>query len=270
MKLRSKAISLSVAFVLVFFVTRFLDLEKFFGVNNEILRALIVSLVFFAGLSWVLNFKVKGIRVFTILGHSAFIVFIQTLFLELIVFQDASRISEKTISLLILFFWGVVIYFLVLTVNILNVSFISQIPLGQAAKASSFVYYLFTAYFAFLLVLRSGAPLHMKLLLFVVVIVINTVTTFWFKKESNKQLLTESGAVIFFMITVFVLMMIWPLPVELASMFLIIIYYILIGLGLEERETTSLLIRVEYFVILIFAVIFLLKLSIWGINGTIV
>ncbi|MDD3648213.1 MAG: hypothetical protein PHS44_07010 [Candidatus Dojkabacteria bacterium] len=270
MKLRTKAIVLSLTFVFVFFVIRFLDLERFLRINNEVLRAVLVSLVFFGGLAWVLNFRVKGVRVLTVLGHSAFTVFIQSLFLELIIFQDASRISEKTISLLILLVWGIVIYFLILTVNILNISFISQIPLGQAAKASSFVYYLFTAYFAFLLILKSGADLPVKLIFFIIVISINTITTFWFKKESSKQLLTESGAVIIFMLTVFVLLVIWPLPVELASMFLIIIYYILLGLGLEQRETTSLLMRIEYFIILGFAVVFLLKLSIWGINGTII
>jgi hypothetical protein len=269
MKLRTRAFVLTLLFIFVFVLLQTIDLSRVTSFNQEVLKALAVSLVFLGGLYWVLHFKVKGIRLITILGYSSYLVFIQSLFLELIVFQNVGRISEKTVSIIILIIFGLLIHFLILTVNILNVSYISNIPLAQAAKAANFLYTLSGAYFSFLLILRSGAGAFWKLIAFTAVVFLLTLNLFWFKKESFRQLIGETVAVVFALVTLFVGFLLWPLPVEVSTMFYMIVFYILLGLGLEERETTSTLMRVEYAALLGIAVFLLLKLAVWGINGPI-
>lgn len=269
MKIRTKAGILTISLIFLFFILQIVDLGSIVSFNEEITKALIISVYFFFGLFWVFGFNIKGIRFLTILGHSSYIVFIQSLFIELIVFQDVGRISEKTISLVILLLWGVSIYLLILTANILNVSYVSRIPLAQAAKASNFLFNLFAAYFSFLLVLRLGTIEIYKMFLFLGVVFILTLNMFWFKRESRRQLFGETIAVVIFMMMLFLMMMVWPIPVELAALFYIVVFYILVSLGLEERETTSVLMRVEYIILLIISVFLLLRMSIWGINGSI-
>lgn len=268
MTLRTKAIILTLLFIFTYTVLQIVDLGKAVSLNQEIVKALLVSFLFFFGLYWVLGFNIKGIRFITILGYSSFLVFIMSLFLELIVFQHIGRISEKTISLLVLSVFGLALYFLILTVNILNVSYISRIPLAQAAKAANFLYTLFGAYFSTLLLLRSGVGEILQLVSFTLTILLLTLNIFWFKKESIRQLVGETSAVVLCMFTLYLVFMMWPLSVEVASMFYIVVFYILLGLGLEERETTSMIMRVEYMILLAVAVFFLLKLAVWGINGT--
>ncbi|MBN2015724.1 hypothetical protein JW766_02735 [Candidatus Dojkabacteria bacterium] len=267
MSLRTKAIVLSVLVIIISLILQTVDLSSTISFTQEIAKALLVAGVFLVGLYWVLGFKIKGIRLLTILGYSSYIVFIQALFIELVIFQSEGRISERTFSLLVLFFFGISIYLLILTMNILNISYISKIPLAQAAKAANFLFTLFGAYFSFLLILRSGVFVVIKLIVFSFVVFLLTLNIFWFKKESARQLFGETVAVVLSIATAFVIFIIWPLSVEVATMFYVIVYYIFLSLGLEEKETTSTAMRVEYMILLFLAVFLLLKLAVWGING---
>jgi len=268
MTLRTRAIILSVLFLFVFAILQVIDIGRVVNLNEDIFKALFLSTVFFIGLYWVLAFNIKGIRFVTILGYSSFLIFIQSLFLELIVFQHLGRISEKTISFFVLLLFGLGIYFLILTLNILNVSYLARIPLAQAAKAANFLYTLFGAYFSFLLLLRSGIEEIFKLVFFTCITMLLTLNIFWFKKESQRQLFGETGAVVLMMVTLYLVLLMWPLTVEVGAMFEIVVFYVLLGLGLEERETTSVVMRVEYMVLVFVAALILLKLVSWGINGS--
>lgn len=270
MTLRTKAIILTFVFILIYIVLQIVDLGEEVPVNQVLFNALVVSGIFFIGLYWVLAFRVKGIRFITILGYASFLVFVQSLFLELIVFQNIGRISEKTISLIALAFFGLVIYLLILTVNILNVSYVSRIPLAQAAKAANFLYTLFGAYFSFLLLFKIGLGDIVKLIVFILVVSLLTLNILWFKKESFRQLFGETSALVLCMVTLYIALIIWPLQVEVSSMVYTVVFYILLGLGLEERETTSVLMRIEYLILMIIVVFLLLKLVVWGINGPVI
>jgi hypothetical protein len=268
MNVRTKATILTIFFIIVFSALQFVDFSKITSIDPNILSALIVSTVIYLGLYWTLGFEIKGFRFVTILGAAAFIVFIQSLFLDLIVLQDVVRISEKTFSIVVIAVFGLSVHFLILTSNILNKSYISQIPLAQAAKAAYFIYTLFAGYFAMLLILKSGISLYLQPILFISMIFFLTINIFWHKKESFRQLIGETSAVVLFMLTVYMVLLPWPLAVEVASMFYVVIYYVLLGLGLEVRETTSFVMRVEYAVLFLVAVILLLNIAVWGINGT--
>ena len=114
MSLRLKAIVLTTGFLLLYGALQFfVNVSDFLPLNPEIAKALIVSVVFFFGLYWVFNFNIRSERFITILGYSSLIVFIQSLFIELIVFQNIGRISQKTLSLLVLGIFGLSIYFLI-------------------------------------------------------------------------------------------------------------------------------------------------------------
>ncbi len=269
MKLRTRAIVLTIGIILLFVLSQFLEFETFHILNSKVFKAFIVSLVYLTGLYWVLGYRIKGIRLITILGYSSYLVFIQSLFIELIVFQNIARLTQRGISFITLIGFGVSIYFLILTMNILNTSYISKIPLAQAAKATNFIYTLFGAYFTFLLISRIGIYDLAKIPIYILVVFLLTLNLFWFKKESFQQLFGETSAVVLFMSIIFITFIIWPLSVEVLSMLYTVIFYILLGLGLEERETTSFLMRVEYVLLFIVTVFVVLKLSVWGINGSI-
>lgn len=268
MSLRSKALILTIAYTLAFGILQLVEIPITGIEDNSVLAALLLASFFLVGLYWVLDFRIKGIRYVTVLGYASFIVFVFSLFLELIVFQDTERISEKTLSVLILILFGTAIHFLILTMNILNVSYISKIPLAQAAKASNFLYTLFGSYFSFLLVLRSGAHEVIKISILTLTVLLLTLNIMWFKKESRRQLIGETSAVVLLMFTLSLLFSIWPLSAEVLAMFFTVIFYILLNLGLEERETTSLLMRIEYILLFLVAAILLLVYTSWGINGT--
>jgi hypothetical protein len=267
---RVRAIIITIALIFIFALLQFLEIGQLIPLDENITKALIVSVFFYISMYWVLNFNIRGIRFITILGYSAIIIFIQALFLQLVVFQDIGRISEKTFSVFVLLVFGLSVHFLILTTNILNVSYISKIPLAQAAKAANFIYTLFGAYFAYLLIFKAGVEELIQFLLFAGVTIFLTANIFWFKKESTRQLIGESAAVVLSMVTLYVIFIIWPLSVEVATMFYIIVYYVLIGLGLEERETTSALMRVEYITLFVIVVLLLLKVAVWGINGSVI
>jgi len=270
MNLRTKAIITTVMFSFVYLILQIVDLGKVFSIDQDVLKAFIVSILFLFGLYWVLGFKIKGIRIITILAYSSYLVFIMSLFLELVIFKNVGRISEKTLSLIILIIYAFGVYFLILTMNILNKSYVSRIPLAQAAKAANFLYTLIASYFSFLIILRSGIDFYFKVIIFTLVIFLLTLNLFWFKKESRRQLFGETNAVVVIMVLLFLVLLMWPLSVELSTMFFTIVFYILLGLGLEERETTSPLMSFEYIVLLIIAVFLLLKLTTWGINSSLI
>jgi len=267
MNLRTKSIVVTIIFTFLYLVLQIIDFRQVVSVDQDVLKAFIVAFVFLLGLYWVLGFKIRGIRLITILGYSSYLVFIQSLFLELIIFQNVGRISEKTLSLLILIVFAFSVYFLILTMNILNISYVSRIPLAQAAKAANFLYTLIGAYFSFLIVLRSGIDFYFKIIAFLLVIFLLTLNLFWFKKESIRQLFGETIAVVAVMLLLFIVLLLWPLSVELSTMFFTIVFYILLSLGLEERETTSALVSFEYIILLGVAIVLLLRLTVWGING---
>ena len=268
MKLRSKAIILSGITTLIFAFLQFVDIRSILSFDKNITVAAFISIFFVVGLNWVLGFKVKGLRIITVSGYSAFLIFIFTLFIELIIFQNIERITAKTFSILILSLYSIVIYTITLTMNILNVSYISRIPLVQAAKASNFLYTLFGAYFAFLLISRSGINELLKVLFVVFVVFLLTINILWFKKESVKQLIGETMAVVLAFLTLNIVLIVWPLNVELYSMVSIIVFYILLNLGLEERETTSLWVKMEFLILGIVVLLLVLRFASWGINGS--
>ncbi len=267
--LRTKAVILTILFLILYVglqVPQFMSIEI---LNPELVRAFLVSFFFFIVLWWVLGFRVKGVRFITILGYPSFIVFVQSLFLELIIFQNVERLTAKTASLIILLIFGGAIYLLILTVNILNISYLKRIPLAQAAKAANFLYALFTTYFAYLLILRAGVGEFLQIIMLSLTTFYIALNVFWFKKESRRQWLGETIAAVFTMAFLFVVFLLWPISAELASMIYIIVFYILLGLGLEERETTSTLMRLEYLGLLIVAIILMLHFAVWGINGAV-
>lgn len=270
MTLRTRAVITTFFLTLVFGILQFVDLSQVFGVNQILVKAVALGLLFFVGVYWVLGFDIKGMRFLSILGNSSTLIFIFALFIEIVIFQNTERISQKTFSLFVLGLFTVLIYFLILTANILNVSYISQIPLARAAKASNFIYTLLGAYFSFLLILKSGIEVYFRIPIYTVVVLFLTFNVFWFKRESFRQHLGETVAVVLCMVLLHLVILLWPLSVEVSSMLFTIVFYILLGLGIEETEMRTFLMRAEYIILLIIVVLVLLKLAVWGINGSII
>lgn len=270
MKVRLKAVIAAITTVGSFLLLQVIDLSTLTNITPEVLNSIVVSVLFLIGLLWVLNFRLRGFRILSLLLYPSFLVFIISLFLGLAILQNNQRISQKTLSVLIILLFAVFVYFLILTINILNKSYISEIPLAKAAKAANFIFTLFGAYLSFMQIFRAEVHVFFKMFAFFLLTFLFAFNLFWFKGESKRQLIGETWAVTFTMLASFVLLLMWPISVELAALFHIIVYYILVGLGLEERESTSKLMRLEYYILLLVVVFFVFQLTQWGVNGLLI
>jgi hypothetical protein len=72
------------------------------------------------------------------------------------------------------------------------------------------------------------------------------------------------------MVFIFLILNLWPIDVFNFALFLVLVYYMCLGVALEIREIISRWIWYEYFAIFLVILILLLSTASWGINGTII
>ena len=104
---------------------------------------------------WVLHFKVTGERFVTILLFPAISVFALSLLSEILIAGILSDFGQLGLVLVSTFVFWLFVYITYLTVNVLNVSYIREIPLGQAGRAAQFVLTMIIAYISFFLVFSN-------------------------------------------------------------------------------------------------------------------
>lgn len=160
-------------------------------------------------------------------------------------------------------------YLLVLTANVLNGAVLYQIPLGQAGKASQFVFTLVSTYL--LLVLIFGSNLN-PLIRVVVMAVFSGFLTFsatWCLQSYTGRQLRIISITIGLIIGLFTLLAsIWPIAGVYASVIVASIFYMSLNIALEIREMIKNALWVEYSVIVGVIILALFLLGEWGINGS--
>jgi hypothetical protein len=237
--------------------------------NRDIIVPAILAFIEMMLVAWVVNFRLKGERIFTVLVFPALSLAIFVSFLSILVDTTGSsldRISTLIFSAIVL---AIITYILTANINILNLTSIKNIPLGQAGRAAHYVLTLVFSYFSFVLIISLGLPFLLKPLLVFALIFTYTFVSLWtINLAYNYRLLSSLG--ISLLITMaYMVLGLWPIDSFYYALFMVLVYYMLLGVSLEIREIISKWIWYEYGAIFLTIMLILLATANWGVNGTI-
>jgi hypothetical protein len=149
----------------------------------------------------------------------------------------------------------------------LNYSYISDIPLGQAGRASSYVLSLVIQYLAFFMIFSNDFDVVVKLLLVAFVSGYYSYALLWTLKTSFNQLLMSTLVIFLVVALLSIVLSLWPISASIISLILALVLYIFNGIALEIRERITNYLWLEYFALSFLAIFTLLLTSNWGING---
>ncbi|MEP7103489.1 MAG: fibronectin type III domain-containing protein [Candidatus Dojkabacteria bacterium] len=231
---------------------------------------LIISILFVLNL-WVLFFNVKKTAVITI-GLYPSIAILPYLILTLSILLTINSVFNKIIFAAGLSFgYGILIYLLILTANILNGSLQITLPLEQAAKATQFIFSLISTYLMMVFILGANLQIALRLLFIIPFIMYFSYSGIWFLKGlSTSQIFLKAIGVTLVMALAIVVLSIWPIQSAYSILAAAVIYYILLNIALENRPKLGKNIWFEYIFLAALIVILLFTNSVWGINGTII
>lgn len=175
-----------------------------------------------------------------------------------------------SIAALTLFF-VVLIYFILLDVNIINISQKLEMPLEQAGRAAQFIFTLLSSYTVLILFFGADFNFFEKLLIIISFIFLITFLSLYSPRGANglQSIIKSSSISLSIALSIFVLS-IWPVNFVYAILAIAVIYYILLSLGMEFRTRLPKQVYYEYFTLVAIVIFLLLINSVWGILGTIV
>lgn len=245
-------------------------IEQYTFSYSKLILPIFFGFVMFVGMLWVVNFKLSNVQsFFTVVLYSGYCIFIISLFFEYI-FSTQTMLGQITLSFnstIIVFFTN---YFIILTLNILNLSYLQNIPLEQVAKASIYIINLIIEYLGFFLIISTDVFYIYKLILIFGVVLYSTYSSIWtLKIETNQKFLSSISMAIFTIIATIALS-IWPITTEIVALILVVLLYILTGITLEQKDKIGKYIWLEYISLVVIIICILYISSKWGINGHIV
>lgn len=246
------------------------DITSVSSSAREFTQAFIVSLVIAIGTFWVLFFKRKGLSLFSIGIFPAVAIFPYMLFTDTIISSFLGGLEQVPAAIIASLVFLGVCYLLILTANVLNGSVLYSIPLGQAGKASQFVFSLISSYLLIAYLFGGAFSLELRLLLIGSFSFYFAYSGIWALQVSAQQVWLSSGAIALVMVLLTGLLSVWPIPSIYATIVAVVFLYIMLNVALEMREYINRAVWLEYGVLLIFIVIILFTLGEWGINGTII
>lgn len=268
---RQRIVIVSFIITIVYTLMQGTDYRILLNVNFAFdpIKPIILALLAYIGTYWALFFKIKGERFFTVLFFPALGVFAISLFAEILVISILSEIGQAGLLLLSTIVIWTFTYITLLTVNILNTTYLEDIPLGQAARSALFVLSLLVMYIIYFLLAAN------EINIFIMVGVI-TASTFsiayidlWsINLEISKRIIASINIAVTILFASAVLS-IWPISPPYFAIVLSIFLYVLLGISLEIREIINHWIWIEYVFLLVILALLLLVVAEWGINGLI-
>lgn len=266
---RTRIIIATSVLALVYMALSFIDTRS--SISNSIgfdpIKPLILGALTYLLSSWVVHFKVRGERLLTILFFPSFVVFSLTLLGEVLlgaVFSAYGQFGLLMISTLI--FW-VVTYITLSTINILNVSYVKEIPLGQAARAAHFILTLMVAYISFFLIFSNDIFLILKEALIMGLTFVLVYMSLWTTNPSKRQRITAASNISVLITILAFILSLWPINSTYIALILILVFYVFLGISLEIREIINKWIWIEYISVFVLIFLILFLLAEWGING---
>jgi hypothetical protein len=239
------------------------------GKKIDLLKALVLGIVTYFGTYWALFFKIRGERFITVLLFPMLGVFLLSLLGELILASILSGLGQAAITILSTILIVSYLYIVLLTVNILNISFLDNIPLALAARGALFIIGLTNAYLVFFMVFSNDLNIIIRLIIIFITTTMLVNVCLWSVDYSFKsRILAALGIGIVLTLLGFVLS-IWPIIPPYLALVMALFFYVFLNISMEVREIIGKWIWIEYLTLFLLIVLFLLLLPEWGINGSI-
>jgi len=271
---RARVIIVSILTAVIYAVQATLDYEAYFNLDSklfsDLLKGAIIGAFLYLGAFWALFFKVRGERLITIMLFPSFGIVALSILLQLILTSFIGGIGQIPLFIISLVIIGVFTYINLLSVNILNTSYLQNIPLAQAAKASIFILSLLDGFLIFFLLFTNDINILYRIGgVFLTVILLSYISLWSVDMFRSEKLLT---AIALAVLLTFIAgaISIWPISAPYLALTLTLVFYIFMNISLEMREIISEYIWIEYAVIFSLILLLLLLLSEWGINGLLI
>jgi hypothetical protein len=217
---------------------------------------------------WTLFFKTYKISAVTVGLFPAVSIVPFVLFSSTVAASFISPLELVPANVILLSVFAIYFYLLLLTANVLNGALLYNIPLGQAGRASQFVFSLISSYFLIAFVESSGAALLLRVGIIAAFTFYWTFSALWILKVNYRQVLISTFTITLLLVIAIFSLAVWPMAAIYQTLVLVVIYYVLLNTALEIRHSISSAIWSEYLVLLVLIFIILLALAEWGINGT--
>lgn len=270
MNTRTRIIISSIVVPVVFvFLTLIPAPSQAFEENRNTIIPGVVALVQMLLVAWVVNFRLRGERLFTVLLFPAISQAIIITFLDVVLGTSSSQVDRFSTLFFSMFLLFIITYILTSNINILNLAVLQNIPLGQAGRAAHYVLTLVFSYFFFILLVSWDVSFLLKAVIVFAFIFTYTFVALWTISLAYSQRFISSLSIALLSLFAFIVLGIWPLESFYFALFMVLIYYMSLGVALEVREIVSRLIWYEYTALFLVMLFLLLTTASWGVNGTI-
>lgn len=221
---------------------------------------------------WIFSVKpgdLKRVKLLNVVAYPALttlpIILLVVAYLE----SESNSLGQFGISLLAMILFYIVLYFILLTTNILYNALSYELPLEQAAKAAQFIFSLISAYVVLILFVGSELAILEKLVFiapfmfyysFASILLLKDITTYNAVIRALSVAITIVGAI--------AVLSMWPINYIYILLTVAVIFYILLSVALETKKEISRYVVLEYSILVFLISLILLINSSWGIQGT--
>ena len=269
---RTRIIIVSLLIAIIYFVSSNIEFGAIdiSGKRVDLLKALVFAVITYLGALWSLFFKIRGERYFTLLLFPSLGVLLISLLGELIVITILSGLGQAAVIASSTIFIGLYVYIVLLTVNILNKSYLENIPLALAARGALFILALIDAYLVFFMAFSND--LNILIRLFIVFITSSSLINIclWNVEYSFRSRMLVAGSVSLLLCFLAFVLSLWPLIPPYLALVMALFFYVFLNISMEIREIIGRWIWIEYITLFVLILLFLLLLPEWGINGPLV
>lgn len=268
---RNRIFILTSLICLLFLILKDTDFRVLLGFEFyfDPVKPFFFALMTYIGTIWVLFFKIKGERFITISLFPALAILALTTFISIIL-KDLNSVEQFSILIFALIILWIFLYITLLTVNILNTAYVSDVPLEQAAKAALFVITLIVGYLDYFLLFSNDFFIIIRALVAGISTFLLVNITLWTIELKLKHRIIASINISLLQLFASLVLSIWPATPPYIALVLVLMLYITLGIALEIREIISRWIWVEYISLFVLIILLLLLTSEWGINGSII
>ncbi len=271
---RSKAVSVTLLLTILYFIAliykKLIATDIDIALTVDIISSITMSVVMFFGIWWVVEFRVKYFRVFTVLLFPALFILVVSIFADLSLFQSVFRLSGTLMSIVIGLFISVISYFLILSSNILNVSSVSGIPLERAAKTAQYVFSLLFTYFSIMLVNSLSLNIWVKIICMIIIFTYVCYQTFWILSLPANKLHFISLTTSLLLSVSLPVLYLWPIKPEFIALFYTTSLYVILGRALDRTGGSNVGLIFEYSIVVLVVTLYCIISAVWGINGRLI
>jgi hypothetical protein len=228
----------------------------------------LISFILFLGTLWVLFFKKKGPSFFTVALFPAIVILPYTILAESVVSSLFTGLRQLPIIVIAAAVFWLLTYLLLLTANVLNGAVLFNIPLGQAGKASQFIFSLVSTYLWAAYLFSASSPLWIRVVAISLSVFYFPYSALWVAGVDARELWQAALLVGLLIIVLVVVLSIWPVTSVYATLSIVVVFYTVLNVALEMRENLSAMVWFEHAFLILLVLVILFTNASWGMNGT--